>query len=488
MSVKNTILEQSVNMYSLDDNDIQYWNDWAKRLIECCQNHLGWEVTQGPGTSLGNIIPGAYENMGYNYCYYNFLTSGSYDCDWTKTNGIVDKWKNTTLTVDNVEYPLYKGWFYGIEPWPVGANQYGIDDNIGRFDIVIYTATSESGEKIGFRIKYPVCSVGYSTNYSSIDSLNTFYTMPIITLYSSEKGNVEYFGGDLVPPAMISRGEAPYPKFFNVLYDKYVVPFGSKEYFAIVPRQTIYYTSKTDINNTGAGSTEPIDGFKWTKQFQNSLEYNKSFIAGGGVYSGQAVDSMDANIDKRFNNYWKRYNKMYYHLSSSKDTSYFYIADASSKIGFKIITTSLENGEKIIFIDGNWSNAITTNSNILFNTGLSTTSSHLQSSNLKLIKQPTRPYFQINSGIGKFTFSRALLPNQNALCTDLYYVTKKDSNEAIGNGAYVMVKDKELNNKFFRVIPFGSFYTYDRPSQDVNLSYFAFPISDPESENTEVII
>ena len=100
MSVKNTILEQSVNMYSLDDNDIQYWNDWAKRLIECCQNHLGWEVTQGPGTSLGNIIPGAYENMGYNYCYYNFLTSGSYDCDWTKANGIVDKWKNTTLTVE----------------------------------------------------------------------------------------------------------------------------------------------------------------------------------------------------------------------------------------------------------------------------------------------------------------------------------------------------------------------------------------------------
>jgi hypothetical protein len=121
---------------------------------------------------------------------------------------------------------------------------------------------------------------------------------------------------------------------------------------------------------------------------------------------------------------------------------------------------------------------------------MSTNSSYSQSGNLHLIKQPIRPYKQINSNIGKFTFSRALLPNQNVLCKDLYYVTKKDSDEDIGNGAYVLVKDKELTNRYFRVIPFGSYYSYDRPGSDANLSYFAFPISDPEKvdDDVEVII
>lgn len=486
MAVKNTLLEQAVNMYSIDDPSVEYWKDWATRFVECCKNHMGWEVVQGPGTSLGDILGSIQFNTADGYMFHMEQSSGC-DCDWTKNNGIAEEWQNSTygIGISNIiQYPLYTGWFYGMEPWPIGANEYGIDEDTGRFDIVIYTAESENGEKIGFRIKYPICSVGYSTPGGNSDaSTNNMYTVPFFCLYSSIKGNLELYDNTITN---ITRSAL---KFSSMDYNKYTIPFCGKIYYNTAATYNPFIISKRGITDEGtedaSESTTQLKSIKWSLEFQKSPDFNKVMTS----FNPRLYEATNSSNGRYFYNHWKNYNKFYYHFSSTKDTSYLYVTNQENQIAFKIITTTLENGEKTIFMDGPWELGCTDNS-ILFNIGMSTNSSYSQSGNLHLIKQPIRPYKQINSNIGKFTFSRALLPNQNVLCKDLYYVTKKDSDEDIGNGAYVLVKDKELTNRYFRVIPFGSYYSYDRPGSDANLSYFAFPISDPEKvdDDVEVII
>lgn len=476
MSTKNTLLEQAVNMYSISDNSIEYWKDWATRFVECCQNYMGWEVVQGPGTSLGNIVGSIYTLNNYRV---PVKQSAGYDCDWTKTNGIAEEWQNSVYNVADNNYPLYTGWFYDMAQWPIGANKYGIDETTGRFDIIVYTAESENGEKIGFRIKYPICSVGYSTPSNVECSTNNMYTVPFFCLYSSTKGILEFYNNN-------NNNESSDVKFSRYDYSKYIMPFCGKIYYYTWAVYSPFVISKRGITEEGLEnineSTTQLNSIKWSLNFQKSPEFNR-------IRTSINATFYEGTNSRYFYNYWKEYNKFYYHFSSNKDTSYLYITNQENQVAFKIITTALDNGEKIIFMDGPWELGCK-DSSILFNVGMSTNSIYTQSGNLHLIKRPIRPYKQVNSNIGKFTFSKALLPNQNVLCKDLYYVTKRDSNEAIGNGAYVLVKDKELTNRYFRVIPFGSYYSYDRPGSDANLSYFAFPISDPEkneNDNVEVI-
>ena len=179
ISKNATVLEQSKNMYSLSDPNIVYWKDWAKKFIECCLE-LGWEVECGPGTSLGAVMFGTDRTAGESAYYIPTPRSSAWDCDWTQADGIVKEWQ-----VDDTynDYPKYTGWFKNFETWPTNANNYGIDEETGRFDFIVYTGKGENNEQIGFRIKYPICSIGYSYggNLQSSYAINYIYGVPAVS-------------------------------------------------------------------------------------------------------------------------------------------------------------------------------------------------------------------------------------------------------------------------------------------------------------------
>ena len=482
VSDKATIYEQSVTMYSLSNNEILYWKDWAEKFIECCKDKLGWEVEIGPGTSLG-VTMGCCCRVPGVYWVINAPRSAAYDCDWTQPDGI---FRYVQVENDNYQNHLrYTGWFhsdyFNNNLWPNGADENGIDQTTGRFDFIVYTGEGKNGEKIGFRVKYPVCSVGYpycyiQYNNESARSGNHIFGVPFISLYSSTKGDIENYyisPDDLTvrsPSYSTSIPDTTADELFNPA--KGYVTFFGNELIKIGQQSTISYWTKSDVNNTanldvtGEVRTSPL----WSLE----LQIDENFAIDNAVNNNY-------NTRRLFKNYWKNYNKFHYHVSLSGDTTYLYVSDdINSAIGFRLITTTLESGEKAIMIarrknyesDYLCECAAVTGSN---------SNNPSQPDATQLIKLPTRPYKKISSGVNRFSFSRLLIPTQTSLCTDLYYVTKRDIDENIADGQYVLVKDKQSQNHYFRVIPFGAQKTYEVTGDDT--TYLAFPIVDPPRDD-----
>lgn len=460
IKAKATPLEQSRVLYNYSDNEIKYWKDWAEKLIEFCINEMGWEVECGPGTSLGVLLTrGTYQ--GY---YTNPDDSSCWDCDWTQPNGLVERVKDTTNPAPGGHirgYPLYTGWFYEFSTWPEDLDKNLLEKGItgigetGRFDFIIYVGENKVGEKIGIRVKYPVCSVGYSTVDSDNDvedrEGNYIIGTPVFTLYSNLKGNIE-----LTIPSTYSYKDNIYTSTQVRGFARYLTKEGLNS--------ELTSWEQSDITNSYQRAMEKQQSAKWSLEYQISVDYTVSVFG-----------SKTTLPNRSFNNYWKKYNKIHYHFSENKDTVYFYITDnINSSVGIKFIVTYLENGECAILMEGRYK----TNSNILAEVIAIT-----GENNNYLIKSPTRPYTKLSSGTNRFSFSRLLIPTQNVLTKNLFYVTKKDLDETIQYGQYVYVKDKYSQKHYFRVIPFGS-NTSAETSND-NTTYLAFPIVAPNTEEEE---
>lgn len=470
----STTLEQSTIMYSSNDTSIRYWKDWAERFINCCLN-IGWEVAVGPGTSLGPIVLGS--RAGTDPAYHTVFPpqSSCWDCDWTQVDGIVEQWQDSKY----YGFPLYTGWFKNFPVWPSNANEHGIDETTGRFDFIIYTGTGVSGEKIGFRIKYPVCSVGYSINYEPVNwggAQNFIYNIPFFSIYSSRKGDIES------PP----EGSLNVFEDYSRIYNNYDYP--SKGYLRLFGKEKFggmynysnyplsnYLWGKTDDKNTqfknlNYPSTEIVTSPLWSLELQQDLDFT---ICPLSYYTPVTVRT------RLFKEYWKRYNRFYWHISKSSDTTYMYVTDLDKNIGIKLITFTLESGEKGIMLERRDIEDDNTLCECAAVTGYNQANPS-QAFDSFLIKLPTRPYRKVVSQNGRFSFSRMLLPTQVSLCTDLYYVTKRDSTDLIEDGQYVLVVDKNSKNRYFRVVPFGSNISYEATGD--NTTYLAFPVEDPPQE------
>lgn len=475
---KATTLEQSVTMYSLSDNSIIYWINWAEKFIDCCERYLGWEVVQGPGTSLGAIVRGGSESGDGSYEYYQGQGSSAWDCDWTQPNGINSRFQGDSGFYNN--HPLYTGWFHEIPEWPNNATDKGIDYNIGRFDFIVYTGKSKNTEeKIGFRMKYPICSIGYSyaDHYGGIERTgNGIYGTPSVSLYSSVKGDIEIFAPDTTT---VNYGPV---SFTTMIYKGYLRFFGKRLPAAGYNSTNYDFWIKSDINDQLRPVYEEnvqYTSMPWSLEIQSGLdeEWGSRLTYSDSFYDGHVIVP-----NRLFKNYWRQYNRFNYHVSKSGDTIYLYILNnLDHQVGFKLITTTLESGEKAIFLE----RQITTDNNVLFEVGAVTgtiNNNPSQPPSNKLIRLPTRPYIKQSSNINRFSFSRMLIPTQTSLCTDLYYVVKRDIDDLIGDGQYVLVKDKNSDNHYFRVIPFGSQYNYEVSGD--NTTYLAFPVSDPEVDDS----
>ena len=482
ISNKATLIEKSLNMYSLNDNSITTWIDWLDKFIDTYKAlneslDLGWEIAPGPGTSLGVVFPnGEYSSNVYSIGK-NWNSNGekscSWDCDWTQPNGVLPKYQGTTINMntpsDHGSYSLYNGWFYGFDTWSSlnTYDSYGIDRKNGRFDIVIYMTQNSSQEKIGIRIKYPVCSIGYNVNYViEQDNVNFLYTVPVFSIYSSTKGNLALSSkSELLNNYCILFG--PQPESDTLIYNyKLLIKAGLRTngQEEEVNYQPQNYSESQELTVTKS----PI----WSLDNQKSKEFYHNYNC-----FIQRYPSYDVYSEKKpFEIFWKNYNKFNYHYSASGDTLYFYISNQSNEIGIKIIITTLENDEKAIMIARNVNSEENTICACLGYTE-SFYSLPTQDKSNYLITAPTRPYIKLSSGIGQFSLSRALLPGQKELCKDLYFVTKRDTDELVGIGEYILVRDKDGQSHYFRVIPFGSQKTYE--VENDNTTYLAFPVADP---------
>ena len=441
-----TTIEQSTTLYSLTDNTIVYWVDWLKKFIDFCINTMGWEVVSGPGTSYGAFMP-SYVYMSYGSSYWNTYAykSAGWDCDWTQPNGIVDRWKDSTYN----NHPLYTGWFYDYSTWQPSNYDYGIDESCGRFDTIIYmTGNDTTNEKIGIRIKFPLCSVGYAVS-GRRNTWNYIYTVPGVSVYSSTRGNIEY---------KYPTDDSGYRSLNDLIDD------ATEHYINIFSKfsnglNSVIYTDETTEEGDISDENNISPLFTY--------EYQKERIKG------------DIN-NRAFYYYWHRFNRVNYHISKDGYTTYFYIHNGSD-IGFKIIITELENGEKAIIIDRR---------NTQLNQGLceqiivaSNAGTQNSVDNSILIRAPLRPYRGVTSQINRFAISRMLIPNHNVLCKDLYYIKKRDITDSIKDGQYIMVKDNNKASHYFRVIPFGS-ATINETVGD-NTTLLAFPIKDPTEEDED---
>lgn len=474
---KATTMEQSRNMYSLNSGLI-YWMEWAEAFIKQCED-LGWEVVVGPGTSLGAVMLGAsITSSNFHYYYYSVPDqSCGWDCDWTQKDGIYYLWKSENDKYNN--YPKYTGWFKDFETWPSGANEKGIDKSTGRFDFVIYTGEGNSGEKIGFRIKYPVCSIGYSFHSNSTSGVfgcgNYIYASPMISLYSSHKGDI----GNYYPtnPSSTDYNADSDANNYDSKFKGYVYLFGKRPYRSPSVFNDSSFWRKTDKDNTRYTqlSYEPTDIAEsplWSLELQAS-----------DAFSIDPFSSSNLNTLRLFKYNWYKYNKFHYHVSQTGDTVYMYVSDDSGNIGFKLITTTLESGEKAIIMERRNSVEDGILCEMAAVTG-SPTNNPSQPEDDYLIRLPKRPYVKHNSGTGKFSLSRMLIPTQLSLCKDLYYVTKRDIDKSIGNGQYVWIKDKKTEKHCFRIIPFGS--TSAQETLGDNTTYLAFPVKDPPEQEEEI--
>ena len=491
-SNKATLLEKSLNMYSLNDDNITTWIDWLDKFLDTYKTlnenfDLGWEIVPGPGTSLGVVFPNGEKWIDINNVSYNWDSNGeascSCDCDWTQINGVPVKYQNSILEAiqgnfNFGSYPLYNGWFYGLDIWSEQNYPNGIDRINGRFDIIIYMTQNNSQEKIGIRIKYPVCSIGHNvfytwgggTNTINSDNVNFLYTVPAFTLYSSIKGNLTLSSSPnwLLNNYCILFGPQPDS---NIILNNYklLIKAGlrTNEQEKEVDYQPFDRTEAQELTVTKS----PI----WSLECQNSIEFYHNYDGRMKRYPNDSKVH-DKSEKKPFKIFWKNYNKFNYHYSASGNTLYFYISNQNDEIGIKIIITTLENDEKAIMIARNVNSEENTICACLGYTE-SFYSLPTQDKSNYLITAPTRPYIKLSSGIGQFSLSRALLPGQKELCKDLYFVTKRDTDETIGIGEYILVRDKDGQSHHFRVVPFGSQKTYE--VENDNTTYLAFPVADP---------
>ena len=170
--------------------------------------------------------------------------------------------------------------------------------------------------------------------------------------------------------------------------------------------------------------------------------------------------------NRLFYEYWKRYNRFHWHISKFEGTTYMYVADVDKNVGIKVISFTLESGEKGIMLERRDVGDDNTLCECAAVTGYNQ-SNPSQVTSSYLIKLPTRPY-------------RKVVSQNGTLCTDLYYATKRDSTDLIEDGQYVLVVDKNNKNRYFRVVPFGSSITYETAGD--NTTYLAFPVEDPPQE------
>lgn len=468
ISEKATLTEKSKTMYSTAKNEAVTWIDWAKYFVKTCQE-LGLEVVTGPGTSLGVVFPGSQSSYAYGDEPVN------YDCDWTQENGICLQWQDYASDI-------YNGWFYGITPWSIVEQQsnYGIDEENGRFDIIVYLAENPSQEKIGVRIKYPVCSVGFNyQNWNgSILPHNYLQTVPIFTIYSSLKENIE------ISPEGLLGIRTGYGSSSGHFLNGYFYIFGKSGIDSILTKCGLRF----DENENkwvdcvhGTNDTDRRETYVWSLDIQKGLNfyynYAKTTSASGPPY---VITNRD---DLAFIKTWRKFNEFNYHYSASGDTFYFYIANPEeNKVGVKVIATTLENGEKAVMIESNNPNSENTLCECVgYTENFYTIPTQDKSNHLFLL--PNRPYkvtvFNGNeqNRVTQFSLSRTLLPGQKVLCNDLYFIVKRDTNETVGEGVYILVRDKNGQSHYFRVIPFGSRQTYEVSGD--NTTYLAFPVADP---------
>jgi hypothetical protein len=437
-----TTIEQSCSLYSITDNNILYWSDWIKHFIDFSVNVMGWEVECGPGTSYGAIFP-----------YYNnrdwvspTSQSAGWDCDWTQPNGIVQQYKDSTYG----GYPLYTGWFYDYPIWNRFSYPNGIDESYGRFDVVIYMKESpNNGEKIGLRIKFPLCSVGYAIDYRSVG--NGLFAVPGFSVYSNLKGNIQHQYSE---STRSSSGDG----WIDITLRQYLSVFSKADY-------SDFYVVLKSKSGTPSADNRESQLFDYDYQL-DAIKYSE----------------YNNNNNRVFKLHWKKYNRVNYHISKDGYTTYFYVwNDETGDMGMKVIITQLENGEWAVMIDRYAQRNDNTLCQQIGYTG--TFNSPGVADGNFLARAPLRPFIGRNSLINRFAFTRMLMPYQLSLCKDLYYVSKRDVADIVESGQYVMVRDKNNEPHYFRVIPFGSYKknegNYSGSTKD-NTTLLAFPVSDPE--------
>lgn len=450
----STTIEQSYSLYSITDNNILYWSDWIKRFIDFSVNVMGWEVECGPGTSYGAIMPYySYSSYGSSYWYSPGSQNAGWDCDWTQPNGVIQQYQDSTYQNN----PLYTGWFYNYPLWNRLSYPNGIDETYGRFDVVIYMKESpNNGEKIGLRIKFPLCSIGYT--YNSISTRNSLFTVPGFSVYSNLKGNIQYQYSE-------SRLSTSSYKLIDISLRQYLSVFSNA---SMGTESDIFLAVR-------AKNGEPSADNRESQLFDYEYQYNDINYSDWQSYSG-------INNNRVFRLHWKKYNRVNYHISKDGYTDYFYVwNDETGDMGMKVIITQLENGEWAVMIDRHYDENDDTLCQQIGYTG--TFNSPGVADGNFLARAPLRPFIGRNSLINRFAFTRMLMPYQLSLCKDLYYVSKRDIADMVESGQYVMVRDKNNEPHYFRVIPFGSYKknegNYSSSRKD-NTTLLAFPVSDPE--------
>ena len=297
-----------------DDFEINNWNTWMRAFIYWMRDYFGFQITAGPGTSVGII--GRYVSK-------KALTSSqlNFDNDWTNENfGVYPLEEN--LNVERVTSPFTPmeengTVYYGIKnpdnsytwnaKWGECNDEFGFDDRNNRFDIIL---TSQYYNNLGLRFKFPLTTTGIKQGSDiSVVGNKYIYDLPGENLIFPYPSFLPTLNNKQIAKLIatrynientyvyLSRG-TKYIGFITVLTDndkKFIVQTSTKN-------QDSYYCPDftSNFNNQYYG---------WTPDFLNKLSSNFSF------------------------GYFRDYNKIKYIKSYDNQTLLIYITN-----GEKILT------------------------------------------------------------------------------------------------------------------------------------------------------
>ena len=298
-----------------DNFEINSWNTWMRAFAYWMRDYFGFQITAGPGTSVGII--GRYISK-------TALVSNqlNFDNDWTNENfGVYPLEEN--VNVERVTSPFAPveengTVYYGVKnpddsytwnaKWGECNDEFGFDDNNNRFDIIL---TSQHYNNLGLRFKFPLTTTGIKqgSDVSVVGNVNRVYDLPGENLIFPYPSFLPTLNNEQIAKLITTRYDIDNTNIYYLESTKYIgfitILTNNDRKFIVqssTKNQDSYYCPDfaSNFNNQYYG---------WTPEFLNKLSSNFSF------------------------GYFRDYNKIKYIKSYDNQTLLIYITN-----GEKILT------------------------------------------------------------------------------------------------------------------------------------------------------
>lgn len=158
--------DDSINYSPSDNFIVNNWNTWMRAFVYWMRDYFGFQVSRGPGTSMGQIGWRTARTLSAVSRPYHSIPGIGYDNDWTSesNHGVypieTDQIRESSPFEPTEENGIH---YYSDDnsEWnATWGNNYdlGFDDKNNRFDIII---TNNEYDKLGLRFKYPITTTGF---------------------------------------------------------------------------------------------------------------------------------------------------------------------------------------------------------------------------------------------------------------------------------------------------------------------------------------